>query len=215
MGHFSCYQSVWYWWTLFLLSLPGLLSFPIPSNVKAENLTLVNQTKIVNSVVAFNKSEKLQIEYALLATLCKSNLKRLVTSKGKALLELSMWERYVQDGHSLSTCSDGVTNLHVRWGSIKHIESTINILADCVYVCSCICLCSLGYVYFFLSKRRLVQHGVNHHLTYFDRGILCTVQYPPLGLICSFLPSLSMLVKERQNSKQWVKLLWGRDISLS
>ena len=87
-----------------MLSLPGLLSFPIPSNVKAENLTLVNKTKIVNSVVAFNKSEKLQIEYALLATLCKSSLKRLVTSKGKALHELSMWERYVQDGHSSSPC---------------------------------------------------------------------------------------------------------------
>ena len=84
-----------------MLSLPGLLSFPIPSNVKAENLTLVNQIKIVNSLVAFNKSEKLQIEYALLATLCKSSLKRLVTSKGNALLELSMWERY---GHSSSTC---------------------------------------------------------------------------------------------------------------
>ena len=42
---------------------------------------------------------------------------------------------------------------------------------------SCICLCLFPWLgVLFLSKRRLVQHGVNHHLTYFDRGILCTVQ---------------------------------------
>lgn len=65
------------------LSLTGLLTFPVPSNVKAENFTLINKTSIVNNVTPFNKSEKLQLEHIFLKTLCKSGLTQLVTNKGR------------------------------------------------------------------------------------------------------------------------------------
>lgn len=62
--------------------IKGLLTFPVPSNVKAENFTLINKTSIVNNVTPFNKSEKLQLEHIFLKTLCKSGLTQLVTNKG-------------------------------------------------------------------------------------------------------------------------------------
>lgn len=68
------------------ISLTGLLTFPVPSNVKAENFTLVNKTSIANNVTHFNKSEKSQLEHVFLRTLCKSGLKQLVTNKGRRSL---------------------------------------------------------------------------------------------------------------------------------
>lgn len=62
--------------------IKGLLTFPVPSNVKVENFTLINKTSIVNNVTPFNKSEKLQLEHIFLKTLCKSGLTQLVTNKG-------------------------------------------------------------------------------------------------------------------------------------
>uniref|UniRef100_K1Q7J8 Uncharacterized protein n=1 Tax=Magallana gigas TaxID=29159 RepID=K1Q7J8_MAGGI len=75
--------------------IKGLLTFPVPSNVKAENFTLVNKTSIANNVTHFNKSEKSQLEHVFLRTLCKSGLKQLVTNKG--LLTTSM-PRVIQEG---------------------------------------------------------------------------------------------------------------------
>lgn len=73
------------------ISLTGLLTFPVPSNVKAENFTLVNKTSIANNVTHFNKSEKSQLEHVFLRTLCKSGLKQLVTNKGRRSLLQRAW----------------------------------------------------------------------------------------------------------------------------
>ncbi|XP_061197727.1 uncharacterized protein LOC133205857 isoform X2 [Saccostrea echinata] len=62
--------------------IKGLLSIPVPPDLKPENLTLVNKTNVVNSVTMFNKSEKLQLEQLFLRTLSKSDPSRLISHKG-------------------------------------------------------------------------------------------------------------------------------------
>lgn len=69
------------------ISLTGLLTFPVPSNVKAENFTVINKTSIVNNVTHFNKSEKSQLEHIFLRTLCKSGLTQLVAKGRRSMIK--------------------------------------------------------------------------------------------------------------------------------
>ncbi|XP_062589646.1 uncharacterized protein LOC134251269 isoform X2 [Saccostrea cucullata] len=62
--------------------IKGVLSIPVPPDIKPENLTIVNKTNVVSSVTAFNKSEKVQLEQLFLRTLSKSDPRKLISHKG-------------------------------------------------------------------------------------------------------------------------------------
>jgi hypothetical protein len=57
---------------------------PIPPDIKPENLTLVNKTSIVDSVPAFNKSDKVQLEQVFMRTLTKTEAHELKAYRGEA-----------------------------------------------------------------------------------------------------------------------------------